>query len=182
MKKIVKTTLACLLALTVSAPVALLPAQAEAATKKAAAKKAAYTTAERTYIKYQSDILYKLRTQSSDIVQFALKADQYENKEEEFYTIMVNKLTAWEKTYKQASKYQPKDVPAKLKQAHASYTQAVQQQGIAIQSMKKTLLEDTLTDEQMDTYAEKFFTATDAFGKPAAAFDAEIKRLNKIYQ
>lgn len=182
MKKTTKILLACALALTVSVPVLGIPSLAEAApTKKATAKKASYTAAERAYIQYNTDMLKKLGTQVDDMTLLLMKVEQYENNEEEFYTLVMNKLAAWEKTYKQGNKYRPQDVPAKLKKAHTSYTQAMQQQGLAIQLMKKALDENT-SDAETDAAMETFFKAIETFGKHKLASAAEIKRLNAIYQ
>lgn len=180
MRKVAKVGLSCLLALTVAAPVVAIPGAIEAAPKKATTKKS-YTAAERAYIKYQSETLYKLRTQTEDLMDFIEKVDEYE--EEKFAMLFINKLDAWDKTLKQTTKYRPQDVPGTLKKAHGFFTEARKHNLTAYQLINKTFMsEEDLSDAQIEKETEKFLKEYVLFKGKAASFNEEINRLNKSYQ
>ncbi|MED4727687.1 hypothetical protein P9597_05920 [Aneurinibacillus migulanus] len=183
MRKVAKIGLSCLLALTVAAPVVAIPGAIEAAPKKATAKKS-YTTAERAYIKYQSDTLYKLRTQTEDLIKLLEKYDEYENKDaEKFVVLFINKVEAWDKTLKQTEKYRPQDVSGTLKKAHSFFTEARKHNLAAYQLLSNTILgEEDLSDAQVDKEMDKFFKEYALFKGKAGSFNEEINRLNKIYK
>lgn len=185
MKKIGKAGLSCILALTVAAPVLLVPAAAKAAPAViAAAQKKSYTAAERAYMKYQSNVLYKLRTQTEDIMKLMDQADQYED--EKFMLLLDGKMHAWEQSLKEAQKYRPQDAPAKFKKAQGFFSQAVTYSTKSCQLVKdlvqKGMNGQEPTEKELNVWAENFVGQYVAFKTKSAAFDEEIKKLNKIYR
>lgn len=180
MRKVAKIGLSCLLALTVAAPVVAIPGAIEAAPKKATAKKS-YTTAERAYIKYQSDTLYKLRTQTEEIMNLMDKADDYED--EAFLILITNKLDAWNKTLKQATKYRPQDVPGTLQKAQGFFSAAQKHNLVTYQLLNNVVQNaETISDEKLEKDMEKFVREYISFKAKAGSFNEEINRLNKIYK
>ncbi|MFT9848382.1 hypothetical protein [Aneurinibacillus sp. REN35] len=186
MKSIIKAGLSCALALTVAAPALMMPTAVEAATKAvAAAPKKTYTPAERAYMKYQSNILYKLRTQTEDMMDFMDQADEYED-DEKFTLLLSSKMDAWEQTLKEAKKYRPQDAPAKFKKAQALFAQAVasntQTYQLVNNMLQKAMSNQEMSDKEWDIWGEKFVKQYVAFKTKAAAFNEEINKLNKIYK
>jgi hypothetical protein len=180
MNKITKVAVSCLLTLAVSAPIVTAPKPIEAAAKKSTVKQS-YTPAERAYIKHQSNVLYKLRIQTEDFINFMEQADKYED--EEFAAIVMSKLDGWNETLKQAAKYRPQDVPGKFKKVQSLFVQATNYNTSAYQIIHSAFLGDKeLSDAEMDSKMEKFVKQHFSFIGKASTFDQEIKRLNKLYQ
>lgn len=185
MKKIIKAGLSCTLALTVAAPALMMPVAAEAATTAiAAAPKKTYTPAERAYMKYQSNILYKLRTQIDGMMDFMDQADEYED--EKFLLLLSNKMHVWEQTLKEAKKYRPQDTPAKFKKAQALFAQAVasntQTYQLVNNMLQKAMSNQEPSDKEWDNWGENFAKQYVVFKTKASAFNEEINKLNKIYK
>ncbi|MED0675433.1 hypothetical protein ABEV55_03520 [Aneurinibacillus thermoaerophilus] len=174
MKKTLKLALSLTLSLSLTAPVALAPSHVGAAPKKSTNQKQQYyTKADKSYIQHHSAVLYKLRTQTEDLLKFFFEVDKYD--EEQFVKIVENKIDAWEKTMHQALKYRPQDVPAKFNKAHSLFVAAIEAN---IESFSPFENED----EDPEVTIKKMEQKHEIFKQKAYAFDQEIKRLNKIYK
>jgi hypothetical protein len=175
-KKTMKLALSLTLSLSLTAPVVLAPAHVDAAASKKAAsqKQQYYTKADKAYIQHHSATLYKLRTQTEDLLKFFLQADKY--KEDEFVKIVENKMDVWEKTVEQATSYRPQDIPPKFKKAHSLFMAAVNANIDSLAAFSENEDEDPVVS------IKKFEKQHKIFKQKADAFDQEIKRLNKIYK
>lgn len=165
-----KFALSLALSLSFTVPAVLTPAYVNAASQK----QQAYTKADRAYIKYHSDTLYKIRVQTDDLLKVFQEADKYN--EDEFMKIVENKTNAWSKTMEQATNYRPQDIPPKFKKAHSLFIAAVKAN---LDSMG-AFSEDE--DVEPEVFIQNFEKKHKIFKQKADAFDQEIKRLNKIYK